>query len=61
MRIELRNRSSSSRRRASTPVTLEMLSCGFPNARWDPRIRTVTLCYELAVEFTDLYRGFGNP
>jgi Putative metallopeptidase len=43
------------------PLTLEMQSCGFPNARWDFRMRTVTLCYELAVEFADLYRGFGNP
>jgi hypothetical protein len=43
------------------PLTLEMQSCGFPNARWDLRMRTVTLCYELAVEFADLYRGFGNP
>ena len=43
------------------PLTLEMQSCGFPNARWDLRARTVTLCYELAVEFADLYRDFGNP
>jgi hypothetical protein len=43
------------------PLTLEMQSCGFPNARWDLRMRTVTLCYELGVEFADLYRDFGNP
>ncbi len=43
------------------PLTLEMQSCGFPNARWDLRTRTVTLCYELGVEFVDLYRGFANP
>jgi putative metallopeptidase DUF4344 len=43
------------------PLTLEMQSCGFPNARWDLRTRTVTLCYELAVEFVDLYRDFANP
>ena len=43
------------------PLTLEMQSCGFPNARWDLRMRTVTLCYELAAEFADLYRRFGNP
>jgi hypothetical protein len=43
------------------PLTLEMQSCGFPNARWDLRMRTVTLCYELGVEFADLYRDFGHP
>jgi Putative metallopeptidase len=43
------------------PLTLEMQSCGFPNARWDLRMRTVTLCYELGVEFADLYRDFGYP
>jgi hypothetical protein len=43
------------------PLTLEMRSCGFPNAIWDLRVRTVTLCYELAVEFADLYRDFGKP
>jgi putative metallopeptidase DUF4344 len=43
------------------PLTLEMQSCGFPNARWDLRMRMVTLCYELAVEFADLYRDFGKP
>jgi putative metallopeptidase DUF4344 len=43
------------------PLTLEMQSCGFPNARWDLRMRMVTLCYELAVEFADLYRDFANP
>jgi hypothetical protein len=42
------------------PLTLEMQSCGFPNAIWDFRMRTVTLCYELAAEFADLYRDFGN-
>jgi hypothetical protein len=41
------------------PLTLEMESCGFPNARWDLRTRRVILCYELSVEFADLYREFG--
>jgi hypothetical protein len=42
------------------PLTLEMRSCGFPNAIWDLRERTVTLCYELAIEFADLYGDFGK-
>jgi hypothetical protein len=42
------------------PLTLEMESCGFPNARWEIRTRQVVLCYELGVEFADLYRAFGD-
>ena len=41
------------------PFTLEMESCGFPNGRWDIQTRKLTLCYELAVDFADLYRGYG--
>jgi hypothetical protein len=41
------------------PFTLEMQSCGFPNARWDLSTRKLTLCYELAADFEDLYRAYG--
>ena len=41
------------------PFTLEMASCGFPNARWDLQTHKLTLCYELATDFADLYRGYG--
>jgi Putative metallopeptidase len=41
------------------PLTLEMESCGFPNARRDLRTRRVILCYELGSDFADLYREFG--
>jgi hypothetical protein len=41
------------------PFTLEMQSCGFPNARWDLATHKLTLCYELAADFADLYRGYG--
>jgi hypothetical protein len=41
------------------PFTLEMQSCGFPNARWDLSAHKLILCYELAVEFADLYRYYG--
>jgi hypothetical protein len=41
------------------PLTLQMESCGFANARWDLRTRQVILCYELATDFADLYREFG--
>ena len=42
------------------PFTLEMQSCGCPNARWDLATRKLTLCYELAAEFADLYRDYGE-
>jgi len=42
------------------PFTLEMQSCGFPNARWDLATRKLTLCYELATEFEDLYREYSG-
>ncbi len=41
------------------PFTLEMASCGFPNARWDLPTHKLTLCYELATDFADLYRNYG--
>ena len=42
------------------PFTLEMNSCGFPNARWNLPSHKLTLCYELATDFADLYREYGN-
>jgi hypothetical protein len=42
------------------PFTLEMQSCGYPNARWDLSTHKLTVCYELAAEFADLYRGYGE-
>jgi hypothetical protein len=42
------------------PLTLEMHSCGFPNASWEIRTRQVILCYELGADFAELYREFGD-
>jgi hypothetical protein len=42
------------------PFTLEMQSCGYPNARWDLSTHKLTVCYELAADFADLYRGYGG-
>jgi hypothetical protein len=42
------------------PFTFEMQSCGYPNARWDLSTHKLTLCYELAAEFEDLYRDYGD-
>jgi len=42
-----------------SPFTLEMQSCGFPNARWELQSHKLTLCYELAADLADLYRDYG--
>jgi putative metallopeptidase DUF4344 len=41
------------------PFSLEMQTCGFINARWSRSARKLTLCYELAEHFADLYRDYG--
>jgi hypothetical protein len=40
------------------PFTIEARSCGAANARW--RHRTLTLCYELASEFIELFVGYSK-
>jgi hypothetical protein len=42
------------------PFAMEMQTCGFPNARWDLSTHKLTLCYELAADFADLYRDYGD-
>ncbi len=41
-----------------SPFTLEMQSCGHPGADWDDEARKVTVCYELAFDFAELYRAY---
>jgi len=41
------------------PFTLELQSCGFPNARWDLSTQKLTVCYELAADFAVLYTDYG--
>jgi hypothetical protein len=36
-----------------------MLSCGTPNAHFDVQMHSLTVCYELAEDFANLYRGYG--
>ena len=45
--------------RLPTPFTLEMQNCGFINALWDASTHKLTLCYELAADFGELYRVHG--
>ena len=42
------------------PISLEMQTCGESNARFEFRTRKVIVCYELADEFSDLYRQYGH-
>jgi len=42
------------------PFTIELQTCGFPNAQWVPDTHKLTLCYELAADFADLYRNYGG-
>jgi hypothetical protein len=40
------------------PFTLAMESCGRPGADYDTDTRTVTMCYEQAFDFAELYRAY---
>jgi Putative metallopeptidase len=42
------------------PFVLEFQGCDDANARWDLSTHKLTVCYELAAEFADLYRGYGG-
>jgi hypothetical protein len=44
----------------SAPFTIEIESCGFPNAQWMKDTRKLLLCYELAADFADLYLDYGR-
>jgi putative metallopeptidase DUF4344 len=41
-----------------SPFTLEMQSCGDINASWKSSDHKLTVCYELAADFGELYRDF---
>ena len=40
------------------PFTLEMKSCGRPEAAWDDKSRTLRICYDLAYDFAELHRAY---
>ena len=42
------------------PVSFEMTDCGEPGAHWDLSLRKIVVCYELAVDFANLYRGYAD-
>ena len=42
------------------PVALEMRVCNEPAARWEHMERKIIVCYELAADFAQLYRGYAD-
>ena len=42
------------------PFAMVARSCGVPNATWNIGKKTITLCYELLEEFSQLYQGFAR-
>jgi len=40
------------------PFTMEMRSCGRPDAAWSEENRTLRICYELAFDFAQLYEAY---
>jgi hypothetical protein len=42
------------------PLTLEMQSCGNTGAYWDLSAAKLTLCYEMAAEFGQLFRQYAS-
>jgi Putative metallopeptidase len=41
-----------------SPFTLQMQTCGHPGSDWDDEARIVTMCYESAFDFAELYRAY---
>jgi hypothetical protein len=42
------------------PLTMVARSCGEPNATWNIGAKTLTLCYELASEFIELFQSYSR-
>ena len=42
------------------PFSIVARSCGVPNATWNIGAKTLTLCYELANEFIELYDDYSR-
>lgn len=43
-----------------TPFTMELQTCGEPAAHWNVPSHKVTLCYEMADDFVQLYKAHGQ-
>src|SRR5262249_7237817 len=43
-----------------SPFTIEIKTCGMPDAHWDLQSRRLHICYELAEEFLQTYQDVGT-
>jgi hypothetical protein len=41
------------------PVGFDVKSCGQPDLHWDLQSQKILVCYEMAQDFAQLYRGYG--
>jgi hypothetical protein len=41
------------------PITFEVKSCGQPDLHWELSTQHILVCYEMAADFGQLYRGYG--
>jgi hypothetical protein len=41
------------------PIRFEVKSCGRPDLHWDLSSQKILVCYEMAQDFANLYRGYG--
>jgi hypothetical protein len=41
------------------PIGFEVKSCGQPDLHWDLASQKIVVCYEMAQDFANLYRGYG--
>lgn len=41
------------------PIRFEVKSCGQPDLHWDLSSQKILVCYEMAQDFANLYRGYG--
>jgi hypothetical protein len=42
------------------PIGFDVKSCGQPDLHWDLSTQKILVCYEMAQEFAQLYRGYGQ-
>ena len=41
------------------PFTFDVQACGQPDLHWDLSVQKIIVCYEMAQDFANLYRGYG--
>ena len=42
------------------PFTFDVQACGQPDLHWDLSVQKIIVCYEMAQDFANLYRGYGQ-